>query len=82
MPMMKKIKLNDFLENFNTILNYSKKHIINEDWKEWSDTELVDSVWDEMEYYVIALSKCFEYFDILENYDKSHNKKENIFLDD
>ena len=80
--MTEKIKLDDFIEHFSTIINYSKKHMVKEDWYEWTESELVDLTFSEMEYYVTALSKCQEHMMILKEYNNHGNKRESVFLDD
>lgn len=80
--MTEKIKLDDFIEQFSSIISYSKRHMVKEDWCEWTESELVDLTFSEMEYYVIALSKCQEYMDMLVDYNNHGNKRESVFLDD
>lgn len=79
--MMEKIKLDDFIEHMSTIINYSKKHMIKEDWGSWSESEMVDLTFDEMEHYVTALSKCDKYMVMLMDYNEHGNKRESVFLD-
>ena len=78
---MKKIRLDDFMENISIIINYSKKHMVKENWYEWSESELVDLTFNEMEHYVTALSKCQEHMLVLEEYKEQGNRRESVFLD-
>lgn len=79
---MEKIKLGDFIRNMSAIVNYSERHMVKEDWHEWSGSELPDVTFEEMGRCVVALSKTRKYMTVLMEYDEHGNKRESIFLDD
>ena len=78
---MEKINLTEFIDAFSTIISYSIRHMTKEDWYEWSECQFAHDVFGDMQYYVLALGKCIEYRDLLEEYNMQENKRENIFLD-
>lgn len=79
---MEKIRLDEFIRNFNTVLLYAMRHLVKEDWDEFDGSVLVADVFDTMQYYVTATQKCAEYLECFEEYDKMDKKSRGcVFLD-
>ncbi len=79
---MEKIRLGEFNENFNIVLAYALRHLINEDWSEYDGSMVVDNTFDTRQHYVLATKKCLEYKEILEDYEKSEQRNKGcVFLD-
>lgn len=78
---MEKINLDEFIEDFDTVISYAKRHMTKEDWYEWTECQFPNDVFNDMHYYIMALGKCMEYQDLLEEYNRNGNKRESIFLD-
>ena len=80
---MKKIKLEEFIRNFDIILSYSINHMIKEDWCEYTDSPLVSEIFETMDYFVEATQKCLEYREMLEEYKNADRKSRGcVFLDE
>ena len=83
MIMVEKIKFDEFLENYDIILSYAIRHMINEDWNEYDGSLFTSEVFDTMQYYILAGKKCLEYKDIFNDYVKTDKRIRGcVFLDE
>lgn len=81
--MTDKIKLEEFLQNFTTILMYTMNKLINEDWKEFDGSMMTTEVFDTMQHYITAAQKCNEYKETFKDYLEQDKKTRGcIFLDE
>lgn len=79
---MEKINLKEFNKNFEILLSYAMKHILEEDWFGYDKGLVIDDVFNTMQHFVIATQKCLEYQAILKEYENLEQKdKKGVFLD-